>query len=471
MSNFRIERDSFGGIEIPKDKYWGVYTGRSLKNFKIGHELVPAPLIYAFGIQKKAAAIANKGLLGDKIADAIIQAAEEVREGKWDEHFPLLIWQAGSGNQTMANINEVISNRATEILGGKISDKKKIVDPIKHVHLGQSTNDSFVTAMHIATVLEIHKKLLPSLHHFHKALRDKEEEFKKIIKIGRTHLQDATPITLGQVFSAYAEQIKLGIDRILDTLKYLYPLAQGGTVVGTGIASRKIFPEKFVEEVVSMTGLPFVSAPNKFEAQASSDAMVYLSGALNTLAASYMKIANDIRLLGSGPRCGIGELILPANETGSSMMPGKINPTQAEAMTMVAAQVMGNHVTISIAGANGHFELNAFKPVIIYNILQSIELLSDSADNFISRCIIDIRPNMDIINKNLNNALTLVAALIPHIGYDKADLVAKKAYNENITLREAALTLKFINSVEQFDEWVNPEKMIGPEEKSDVRRS
>ncbi len=463
MTDFRIEKDSFGNINVPKDKYWGAQTERSLTNFKIGDEKIPAPLIRAFGIQKKAAAIANECILGPNITSAIVKAAEEVQQGKLDDHFPLLVWQTGSGGQTMMNVNEVIANRATEILGGKVGGKK-IVDPVDHVHLGQSTNDSFPTAMHIATVLEIHQTLLPALDYFYKALKIKEEEFKKIIKMGRTHLQDATPLTLGQVFSGYAEQIKLGINRVKDNLQYLYPLAQGGTTVGTGFASRKIFAEKFAEEVVRLTDFPFISAPNKFEAIATHDAMVHLSSALNTLAVSYMKIANDIRLLGSGPRCGIGELNLPVNEFGSSMMPGKVNPTQAEAMTMVAAQVMGNHTTVSIAGSNGHFELNAFKPVIIYNVLQSIELLSDSARNFTDRCVMGTRPHMEVINKNLNNSLMLVTALSPHIGYEKAAKVAEKAYKENITLKEAALTLQYVDNPEDFDRWVDPKKMIGPQE-------
>jgi len=459
MSNFRIEVDSFGDITVPKGKYWGAQTARALENFKIGHERMPVPLIRAFGIQKKAAARANENVLGEKIVGAIQQAAQEIIEGKLDDHFPVVVWQTGAGTQTHMNVNEVIANRAIEILGGKVG-ANPLVHPTEHVNYGQCTNDSFPTVMHIAAVREIHDRLLPALHHFHQGLNDKAIEFKKIIKIGRTHLQDATPLTLGQVFSGYAKQIKLGISRVVDALKYLYPLAQGGTVVGTGINTGRVFAERFIQEVNHITNLPFVSASNKFEAMATHDAMVYLSGTLNTLAVSYMKIANDTCLMGSGPRCGIGELILPANEPGSAIMPGKVNPTQAEALSMLAIQVMGNHTTVSIAGSNSQLELNVFKPLIIYNILQSIELLSDGAISFTDKCLIGIKPNMSAINKHLTNSLMLVTALSPHIGYDKATEVARKAYRDNINLKEAALKLKYVTA-EEFDFWVDPQKMVG----------
>jgi fumarate hydratase class II len=462
MESCRIESDSFGEIRVPSDKYWGAQTERSLENFKIGDEKMPASFIRAFGLQKKAAALANKDILGGKICTAIVKAAEEVIEGKWQDNFPLRIWQTGSGTQTNMNMNEVIANRAIEILGGEMGTKT-LIHPNDHVNCGQSTNDSFPTAMHIAAILDVHHLLLPALDIFKKALEEKQEAFKDILKIGRTHLQDATPLTLGQEFSGYAMQIELGMERLQDTLKRLYPLAQGGTAVGTGLNTWKGFAEKFAAEMARLTNLPFVSAKNKFEALASRDAMVELSGALNTLAVSFMKIANDIRLLGSGPRCGFGELILPENEPGSSIMPGKVNPTQSEAMTMVAAQVMGNHVTVTIAGSNGHFELNVFKPVIMYNVLQSIRLLSDSAISFTKNCLKGITPNLDRIQEHLQNSLMLVTALNPHIGYDKAAQVAKKAHREDKTLKEAALELGYVTA-EEFDAWVKPEFMISPKE-------
>jgi fumarate hydratase class II len=460
-SKIRLEQDTMGQVEVPADKYWGAQTQRSLENFKIGLEKMPLPVVRAFGIQKKAAALANLklGALDAKIAEAIITAAEEVMAGKLDDHFPLVVWQTGSGTQSNMNINEVVSNRAIEILGGDIGSKKP-VHPNDHVNYGQSSNDSFPTVMHIATALDVHEKLLPALAHMHKALEDKVHAFKDIIKIGRTHLQDATPITLGREFSAYATQIKYAIDRVKAAMPRVMQLAQGGTAVGTGLNCKKGFAESFADEVAKITKLPFITAENKFEALAAHDALVELSGALNTLAVSLMKIANDIRMLGSGPRSGIGEILLPENEPGSSIMPGKVNPTQSEAMTMVCAQVMGNHTTITIAGATGHFELNVFKPVIVYNILQSIRLLADSMVSFTDNCLIGIEPNLPRIQKQLNESLMLVTALNTHIGYDNAAKVAKKAHKENKTLKEVVLELNLLTA-EQFDQFVRPEDMIG----------
>jgi fumarate hydratase class II len=459
----RIEHDSFGAIEVLQDRYWGAQTQRSLLNFPIGGQKMPLPVIRAFGIQKCASASVNLGLglLDKKRAKAIIQAASEVADGQWDDHFPLVVWQTGSGTQTNMNANEVIANRALELLGGKIGSKHPI-HPNDHVNLGQSSNDSFPTVMHIAAAMELHHNLLPALSYFLKALNAKAQEFKKVIKIGRTHFQDATPVTLGQVFSGYAKQIDNAVSRLKATLPRLYALAQGGTAVGTGLNTHKDFPKKFATMVAKLTKLPFKSADNKFEALASHDTLVELSGVLNTIAVSYMKIANDIRLLGSGPRCGIGELVLPENEPGSSIMPGKVNPTQAEAMTMVAAQVMGNHVAVTVAGSNGHFELNVFKPVIIYNVLQSMGLLADTALSFTDRCLKGLKADKARIQKLLNESLMLVTALNPHIGYDNAAKIAKKAYKENLTLKEAAVALKLVTP-KQFDEWVKPEKMIAPE--------
>ena len=459
---FRVESDSMGQVEVPADRYWGAQTQRSLQNFKIGGERMPAPLVRALGIQKQASAQANMalGALKPELGEAIVKAASEVIEGRMADEFPLVVWQTGSGTQTNMNANEVISNRAIEFLGGEIGSKKPI-HPNDHVNMGQSSNDSFPTAMHIAAVEEIEHRLIPALDALHDALAAKSLEFGRIVKIGRTHLQDATPLTLGQEFSGYATQVKYGIARVKGALPRLLQLAQGGTAVGTGLNARKGFAEKFAEEVAAITGLPFVTAENKFEALAAHDALVEASGALNTLAASFMKIANDIRLLGSGPRCGIGEIHLPENEPGSSIMPGKVNPTQSEAMTMVAAQVMGNHVTVTIAGATGHFELNVFKPVIIYNVLQSIRLLADAADSFTRNCVVGIEANTDRIEKLLYDSLMLVTALNPHIGYDNAAKVAKKAHAEGTTLLEAAVALGLLTP-EQFKGWVKPEDMIGP---------
>lgn len=458
----RTETDSIGAIEVENDKYWGAQSQRSLKNFDIGWEKMPEPLVRALGIQKKAAAMTNQdlGSLDAKLAEAMIQAADEVIDGTLAAHFPLAVWQTGSGTQSNMNANEVISNRAIEILGGEIGSKSP-VHPNDHVNMGQSSNDTFPTAMHIAAVEQIHHDLIPALEMLHKALDEKAQAYAKIVKIGRTHLQDATPLTLGQEFSGYAKQIEYGIARVKDTLPRLYQLAQGGTAVGTGINSQAGFAEKFAANVASITDLPFVTAENKFEALAAHDALVEHSGALNVLATSLMKIANDIRLLGSGPRSGIGEIILPANEPGSSIMPGKVNPTQCEALTMVCAQVMGNHMTVTVAGSNGHFELNVFKPVMIYNVLQSIRLIADSCVSFTNNCVVGIEANEANITAKMQQSLMLVTALNPHIGYDNAAKIAKKAYNDGTTLKEAAIELELLTS-EQFDAWVDPLSMIKP---------
>ena len=458
----RVETDSMGPIEVPADKYWGAQTQRSLHNFRIGQERMPEPLIRALGIVKKAAVTVNvrQGQLDPEIAKAIITAAGEVIEGNLSEHFPLVVWQTGSGTHTNMNVNEVIANRAIELLGGELGSKTP-VHPNDHVNRGQSSNDVIPTAMHIAAVREIHEELLPALRHLHEAIATKSKEFDGIVKIGRTHMQDATPLTLGQEFSGYAKQVEYGIARIENSLPRLSRLAQGGTAVGTGLNTKMGFDKAFAAEVARLTGYPFVTAENKFEALAAHDALVEASGALNVLAVSLMKIANDIRLLGSGPRSGLGELILPAKEPGSSIMPGKVNPTQAEALTMVCAQVMGNHVTITVAGASGHLELNVFKPVMIYNLLQSIHLLADATRSFTDNLVVGIEPNRKRIDALLAESLMLVTALSPHIGYDKAAKVAKKALTEGTTLREAALGLDVVTA-EQFDEWVRPELMTHP---------
>ncbi|HYD71370.1 class II fumarate hydratase [Azospirillum sp.] len=460
--DMRTETDSFGPIEVPADRYWGAQTQRSLQNFRIGGERMPGPLVRALGIQKKAAALANLelGALDPTLGRAIVEAAEEVADGTLADHFPLVVWQTGSGTQTNMNANEVISNRAIELLGGERGSKVP-VHPNDHVNMGQSSNDSFPTAMHIAAVEQIHHELVPALEHLHAALAAKAEAFKDIVKIGRTHLQDATPLTLGQEFSGYAAQVKYGIERIRGCLPRLYPLAQGGTAVGTGLNARAGFAEAFARHVASITGLPFVTAENKFEALAAHDALVEAHGALNTIAVSFMKIANDVRLLGSGPRCGIGEIALPENEPGSSIMPGKVNPTQSEAMTMVAAQVMGNHTTVTVAGATGHFELNVFKPVIIHNVLQSICLLADAAVSFTDNCVVGIEPDRERIARLMGDSLMLVTALNPHIGYDNAAKIAKKAHKEGTTLKQAGVALGLLTE-EQFDQWIRPETMIGP---------
>ena len=458
----RIETDSIGEVEVPATAYYGAQTQRSLQNFDIGTEKMPAPLIRALGIQKKASALTNiaLGVLDQKIGKAIIDAADEVIDGTLAAQFPLAVWQTGSGTQSNMNANEVIAGRANEMLAGTRGGKTP-VHPNDHCNMGQSSNDTFPTVMHIAAVEEIHHLLIPALEKLHAALDTKAKAFDKYVKNGRTHLQDATPLTLGQEFSGYAKQIEYGIARVKDTLPRLYQLAQGGTAVGTGINSKAGFAEKFADQVAKITGLPFITAENKFEALAAHDAMVEASGALNTIAVSLMKIANDIRLLGSGPRSGIGEIILPANEPGSSIMPGKVNPTQCEALTMVCAQIMGNHTTVSIAGSNGHFELNVFKPVIIYNVLQSIRLIADSCNSFTDHCVTGIEANEKRIAELMSNSLMLVTALNPHIGYDNAAKIAKKAYNDGTTLKETAIELGLLTA-EQFDEWVDPLTMIKP---------
>lgn len=458
MSNVRIETDSFGEIEVPFDSYWGAQTQRSLENFKIGPRM-PLDVIRAFGLQKIAAAEANLdlGLLSEEIAGAIIQASKEVFEGEFDDHFPLVVFQTGSGTQTNMNVNEVIGNRANEILGSPLGSKTP-VHPNDHVNKGQSSNDSFPTVMHISAVIAAKYGLLPALENLLEEFSSKALDYALLVKVGRTHLQDATPITLGQEFSGYASQLSLNAIRLEKALDDLYAVAQGGTAVGTGLNSHKMFSQKFVEHLKRLTELPFREAENKFEALAAHDALVNFSGVLNTLAVSLMKIANDIRLLGSGPRCGLGELILPENEPGSSIMPGKVNPTQAEAMTMVCAQVMGNHVAVTIGGASGHLELNVFKPLIITNVLSSIHLLTEAMDSFGKNCIKGLQVNKDRIQETLNNSLMLVTALNPHIGYDKAAKIAKKAHHENMTLKQSAIDLGFLTS-EEFDRFVDPKKM------------
>ena len=441
----RTESDTFGPIEVAADRYWGAQTQRSLGNFKIGVERMPAPLVRALGIVKQAAARVNvrQGSLEDRIGDAIDRAASEVLEGKLDDHFPLVVWQTGSGTQSNMNSNEVIANRAIEMLGGELGSKDP-VHPNDHVNRGQSSNDVFPTAMHIAAVEEVHHLLLPALQVLRNALNDKAQAFADIVKIGRTHLQDATPLTLGQEFSGYVAMVDGGIARIEGALPRLYALAQGGTAVGTGINSKPGFAEAFAEEVAAITKLPFVTAPNKFEALAGHDAVVEAHGALNVVAVSLFKIANDIRLLGSGPRSGLGELSLPENEPGSSIMPGKVNPTQCEAMTMVCTQVMGNNTTVTVAGSQGHMELNVFKPVMIYNLLQSIRLIADASQSFSDKCVTGIEANTDNIRSLVERSLMLVTALAPTIGYDKAAEVAKTAHKNGTTLREEALRLGYV---------------------------
>ncbi len=459
---YRIETDTMGEVKVPADKYYGAQTARSLMNFKIGGERFPREMIRALGILKKAAALANKelGVLPAEKADLIVRAADEVIEGKLDDHFPLVVWQTGSGTQTNMNTNEVIANRAIEMAGGKLGSKNPI-HPNDDVNKAQSSNDTFPTAMHIAAVEEIHRRLIPMVTKLRDALAEKAEEFKDIVKIGRTHLMDAVPLTLGQEFSGYVQQLTNGLARIHACLPRLSELALGGTAVGTGLNTHPDFAELAAQKISEITGLKFKSAPNKFEALAAHDAIVEASGVLKTIAASLMKIANDIRWLASGPRCGIGEITLPANEPGSSIMPGKVNPTQAEAMTMVCTQVMGNDATINFAGASGNFELNVYKPVMIYNLLQSIRLISDACESFTDKAVVGIKPNRENIKKHLENSLMLVTALNPYIGYDNAAKIAKKAYAENKTLKEAAVELGILTA-EQFDEYVRPEKMIGP---------
>ena len=462
MADTRTETDSFGPLEVAADKYWGAQTQRSLGNFKIGTETMPLPLVRALGIVKMSAAKANMKLdnLEKEIGEAIVSAAGEIAEGKLNDHFPLVVWQTGSGTQSNMNSNEVISNRAIEMLGGTMGSKEP-VHPNDHCNRSQSSNDTFPTAMHIAAAEEIVHMLLPSLQQLHNALNNKAQSFKDIIKIGRTHMQDATPLTLAQEFSGYVAMVANGIARIEGVLPKLYELAQGGTAVGTGINSKIGFAEKFADEVAAYTKLPFVTAPNKFEALATHDAMVEAHGALNAVAVSLFKIGNDIRLLGSGPRSGLGELSLPENEPGSSIMPGKVNPTQCEALTMVCAQVMGNNTTVSFAGSQGHFELNVYKPVIAANVLQSIRLLGDAAVSFSDNCVVGIKANEDNIAALMERSLMLVTALAPKIGYDNATTVAKTAHKNGTTLREEAVKGGYV-SEEEFDTIVRPEDMIAP---------
>jgi len=462
MSEMRTESDSFGPLEVPADRLFGAQTARSLINFPVGTETLPEPLVRALGVVKRCAAIANVrlGTLETQLSAAIAQAAEEVAEGKLNDHFPLSVWQTGSGTQSNMNANEVISNRAIQILGGVVGSKDP-VHPNDHVNRSQSSNDTFPTAMHIAAAEEISHALLPALQSLRNALNDKTQEFQHIVKIGRTHLQDATPLTLGQEFSGYTATLDSTIRRVSQVLPALYELAQGGTAVGTGLNTVTGFAETFAEEVASYTRLPFVTAPNKFEALATKDALVEAHGALNSTAVSLFKIANDIRLLGSGPRSGLGEIALPENEPGSSIMPGKVNPTQCEAMTMVCTQVMGNNTTISMAGSQGHFELNVFKPVIIYNLLQSVRLLSDMSTSFTEKCVLGIVAREDNIAQLMNRSLMLVTALNSTIGYDSATIVAKTAHKNGTTLREEAIALGYVTA-EQFDSIVRPEHMIGP---------
>jgi fumarate hydratase, class II len=462
MTSTRTESDSFGPLEVPADKYWGAQTQRSLMNFPIGWERQPIAIVRALGVIKLACARANRdaGALDGRLAEAIGQAAGEVIEGKFDDNFPLVVWQTGSGTQSNMNANEVIANRAIEILGGVIGAKDP-VHPNDHVNMGQSSNDTFPTAMHIATATTARDVLLPGLEKLHAALVAKVAEFDGIIKIGRTHTMDATPLTLSQEFSGYAHQVATGIKRINTALGHIYELAQGGTAVGTGLNTRAGWGEIVAANMAEITGLPFVTAPNKFEALAAHDAMVEMSGAVKTVAASLFKIANDIRFLGSGPRCGLGELMLPENEPGSSIMPGKVNPTQAEAMTQVCAHVFGNDAAIGFAGSQGHFELNVYKPMITYNLLQSMQLLGDASATFTVNCVVGIAANRERIDKLMHESLMLVTALAPTIGYDNATKVAKTAHKNGTTLRAEAIALGFVDG-DTFDRVVRPENMIGP---------
>ena len=462
MSQTRTETDSFGPLEVPSEKYWGAQTQRSIINFPIGWEKQPVAIIRALGVIKQACAEANKsaGNLDEKIADAIIKAAAEVVEGEFDDNFPLVVWQTGSGTQSNMNANEVIANRAIEILGGTIGSKDP-VHPNDHCNMAQSSNDTFPTAMHIATAMASSDVLIPGLEKLEKALRSKIEEFDGIIKIGRTHTQDATPIRLSQEFSGYAHQVHMGIRRIKKSLEDIYELAQGGTAVGTGLNTFEGWDTTVAKNISRITGLPFVTAPNKFEALAAHDAMVEISGSLKTVAASLFKIANDIRLLGSGPRCGLGELILPENEPGSSIMPGKVNPTQCESMTQVCAHVIGNDTAVGFAGSQGHFELNVYKPMIAYNVLQSIQLLGDACSAFTDNLVDGLKADDTRIDKLMRESLMLVTALAPKIGYDNATKVAKTAHKNGTTLKEEAISLGFVDE-KTFDEVVRPENMVGP---------
>jgi fumarate hydratase, class II len=458
----RIEKDTFGPIEVPADRLWGAQTQRSLQNFKISQEKMPTALIAALAQVKRAAAQVNLdlGALDEKKARAIMAAADEVLEGKHPDEFPLVVWQTGSGTQTNMNVNEVLANRASELLGGERGEGR-LVHPNDDVNRGQSSNDVFPTAMHVAAVKALREGLLPALGVLRDALAKKRDAFADIVKIGRTHLQDATPLTLGQEFSGYVAQVEHGVRHVEASLPHLCELALGGTAVGTGLNAHPEYATRVAAELARLTGHPFVTAPNKFEALAANDALVHAHGALKTLAASLMKVANDVRWLASGPRSGLGEIALPENEPGSSIMPGKVNPTQCEALTMLACQVLGNDVAVNVGGAMGNFELNVFKPVIIHNFLQSARLLADGSVNFVERCVAGIEPNRDTIARHLNNSLMLVTALNPHIGYDNAAKIAKHAHKKGSTLREAALELGLVTG-EQFDAWVRPEAMVGP---------
>ncbi|PIE15733.1 MAG: fumarate hydratase, class II [Rhodobacterales bacterium] len=462
MSNTRTETDSFGPLEVPSDKYWGAQTQRSLMNFPIGWERQPVAIVRALGVIKQACAQANMtlGKLDQEKGDAIVAAASQVVAGELDDNFPLVVWQTGSGTQSNMNANEVIANKAIEILGGEIGSKTP-VHPNDHLNMGQSSNDTFPTAMHIATATTAHQVLLPGLQKLHDALAEKVKEFDGIIKIGRTHTMDATPLTLAQEFSGYLHQVAMGIERVKGALGRIYELAQGGTAVGTGLNTQKGWAEMVAANIADITGLPFVTAPNKFEALAAHDAMVEISGALKTVAASLYKIASDIRFLGSGPRCGLGELMLPENEPGSSIMPGKVNPTQVEALTQVCIHVMGNDAAVGFAGSQGHFELNVYKPMMAYNVLQSMQLLGDAAATFTQNCVVGIRADTGRIDKLMRESLMLVTALAPEIGYDNATTVAKTAHKNGTTLKEEAIALGFVDE-ETFERVVRPEKMIGP---------
>jgi fumarate hydratase class II len=461
-SSTRSETDSFGPIDVPADRYWGAQTERSRQNFRIGHDRMPMAIVRALGIVKLASAQTNRelGLIDQRRTRAIVRAAREVIDGKLDDHFPLVVWQTGSGTQTNMNLNEVIANRANELLGGKLGAKQP-VHPNDHVNMSQSSNDSFPTAMHIAAATRIVTDLIPALSGLHRALRNKEKAFAGIVKIGRTHTQDATPLTLGQEFSGYAAQVESGIARLRVAVRDLYPLAQGGTAVGTGLNSKPKFAHLFAKHVARITKQPFTSAPNKFEALASNDAYVFAHGAINSMATGLFKIANDIRLLGSGPRSGLGELILPENEPGSSIMPGKVNPTQCEAVTMVCCQVFGNHTAITVAGSQGHFELNVYKPVLAYCMMHSIQLMSDVARSFTEHCVAGIRADEKHIRELMERSLMLVTALAPKIGYDNAAKVAKSAHARGTTLKEEAVRLGFVSAAE-FDRLVQPDKMTHP---------
>ena len=457
----RIEKDTFGEIEVPAQRLWGAQTQRSLQNFRISGERMPLEMIYALARVKRACAVVNAelGLLDENKSRAIVEAADEVIAGKHDAEFPLVVWQTGSGTQTNMNLNEVLANRASELLGGE-RGQKRLVHPNDDVNKGQSSNDVFPTAMHVAAMGALNEKLVPALKRLHDTLAAKSESFDDIVKIGRTHLQDATPLTLGQEFSGYVSQLEHGIAHVLGSQAHLSELALGGTAVGTGLNAHPEFGNRVAKELAKSTGFPFIAARNKFEALAANDALVHAHGALKTLAASLMKIANDVRWLASGPRSGIGELRIPENEPGSSIMPGKVNPTQSEALTMLCCQVLGNDVAINIGGAMGNFELNVFKPLIIHNFLQSVRLLADGAVSFNDNCVVGIEPNRERIAQMMGQSLMLVTALNPHIGYDKAAEIAKKAYKEGSTLKEAALALGYVTAG-QFDQWVRPEDMVG----------